>query len=110
MFTYGDYQPLEIIGAHRDHVIAFARRRGRQAVITAVAKSFAPFSQGGREWPRAEAFEGSLKLADYSVESIDRQIRTGEMPLSTLFRHLPVAALKAKVGGALKPRRKRNSA
>ena len=52
VFAHGDYQPLEVSGPHRDHVIAFARRRGRDAVIVAVAKSFAAFSQGGRTWPR----------------------------------------------------------
>ena len=41
VFAHGDYQPLEVSGPHRDHVIAFARRRGRDAVIVAVAKSFA---------------------------------------------------------------------
>ena len=41
VFTDGDYQPLEVSGPHRDHVIAFARRRGRDAAIVAVAKSFA---------------------------------------------------------------------
>ena len=28
IFTYGDYQPLEVNGPHRDHIIAFARRFG----------------------------------------------------------------------------------
>ena len=59
VFTHGDYQPLEVTGPHRDHVIAFARRRGRDAVIVAVAKSFAPLSQGGRAWPA----RGSLSTA-----------------------------------------------
>ena len=52
----------EVSGPHRDHVIAFARRHGRDAAIVAVAKSFAAFSQGGRAWPRAEAFDGALDL------------------------------------------------
>ena len=62
VFTHGDYQPLEVSGPHRDHVIAFARRHGRDAAIIAVAKSFAPLSQGGRAWPRAEGFDGALDL------------------------------------------------
>ena len=33
VFTYGDYQPLEVRGPHRDHVIAFARRHGGDAAI-----------------------------------------------------------------------------
>ncbi|HMH62559.1 MAG TPA: malto-oligosyltrehalose synthase, partial [Bradyrhizobium sp.] len=108
VFAHGDYQPLEIIGPHRDHVIAFARRHGRDAVITAVAKSFAPMSQGGRIWPRADAFDGALNLKGYSVEGIVSEAGAMQVQLSALFRHLPVAVLKAGVEGALKPPRKRN--
>ncbi|HTF01653.1 MAG TPA: malto-oligosyltrehalose synthase [Bradyrhizobium sp.] len=108
VFAHGDYQPLEIIGPHRDHVIAFARRHGRDAVITAVAKSFAPMSQGGRVWPRADAFDGALNLKGYSVEGIVSEAGAMQVQLSALFRHLPVAVLKAGVEGALKPPRKRN--
>ena len=68
VFAHGDYQPLEVSGPHRDHVIAFARRRGRDAAIVAVTKSFAAFSQGGRAWPDAETFDGALRLDGYSVE------------------------------------------
>src|SRR6195256_619326 len=108
VFAHGDYQPLEISGPHRDHVIAFARRHGRDAVITAVAKSFAPMSQGGRVWPRADVFDGALNLKGYSVEGIVGEAGATEVRLSALFRHLPVAVLKAGFEGALKPPRKRN--
>jgi (1->4)-alpha-D-glucan 1-alpha-D-glucosylmutase len=70
----------------------------------AVAKSFAAFSQGGRDWPRAEAFDATLNVSGYSLEGISGKT---EVPLSALFRHLPVAVLKAKFKGALKPLRKR---
>jgi (1->4)-alpha-D-glucan 1-alpha-D-glucosylmutase len=103
VFVDGEYQPLAVSGPHRDHVIAFARRRGRDAVITAVTKSLAAFSQGGRVWPDAEAFDGTLSLDDYSVEGVNG----AELRLSSLFRHLPVAVLKARFEGALKPSRKR---
>jgi (1->4)-alpha-D-glucan 1-alpha-D-glucosylmutase len=105
LFTHGDYQPLEVSGPHRDHVIAFARRRGRDAVIVAVAKSFAAFAQGGRSWPGAEVFDGAIDLSDYSIEGGDTDAR--EMRLSSLFRHLPVAVMKASFEGTLKPVRKR---
>jgi (1->4)-alpha-D-glucan 1-alpha-D-glucosylmutase len=108
VFADGDYQALEITGPHRDHVIAFARRHGRDAVITAVAKSFAPMSQGGRVWPRADAFDGALNLKGYSVEGIVGEAGATEVRLSALFRHLPVAVLKARFEGAVKPARKRN--
>ncbi|MDO9058970.1 MAG: hypothetical protein Q7U92_08130, partial [Bradyrhizobium sp.] len=67
--------------------------------------SFAGFSQGGRSWPRAEAFEGALGWNGYSVEGMDKGAR--ELRLSGLFRHLPVAVLKARLEGPLKPSRKR---
>jgi (1->4)-alpha-D-glucan 1-alpha-D-glucosylmutase len=103
VFTDGDYQPLDVSGPHRDHVIAFARRRGRDAAIVAVTKSLAAFSQAGRVWPEAEALDGTVSLDGYSVEGIEsRQPR-----LSSLFRRLPVAALRARFEGALKPARKR---
>jgi (1->4)-alpha-D-glucan 1-alpha-D-glucosylmutase len=108
VFAHGDYQPLEITGPHHDHVIAFARRHGRDAVLTAVAKSFAPMSQGGRVWPRADVFDGALNLKGYSVEGIVSEAGATEVRLSALFRHLPVAVLKARFEGALKPARKRN--
>jgi (1->4)-alpha-D-glucan 1-alpha-D-glucosylmutase len=103
VFAHGDYQPLEVSGPHRDHIIAFARRRGRDAAIVVVAKSFAAFSQGGRVWPRAEAFDGVLNIRGYSVEGIDG----AEVRLSDLFEELPAAVLKAQFTGALKPVRKR---
>ena len=65
LFAHGDYQPLEVSGPHRDHVIAFARRHGRDAAIVAVAKSCAAFSQGGRNWPRAEDFDGAIDISGY---------------------------------------------
>jgi (1->4)-alpha-D-glucan 1-alpha-D-glucosylmutase len=108
VFARGDYQPLEITGSHRDHVVAFARRRDRDAVITAVAKSFAAFTQGGREWPRAEAFDGALQLNGYQVQGIGGETVAAEIRLSTLFRHLPVVTARARFVGALEPARKRN--
>jgi (1->4)-alpha-D-glucan 1-alpha-D-glucosylmutase len=105
VFTHGDYQPLATEGPHSDHVIAFARRRGRDAAIIAVARHFAPFSQGGRVWPSAGSFDVTLSLDGFSVEE------TGDsgnaLQLSKLFEHLPVAVLKARFVGAATSARKR---
>jgi (1->4)-alpha-D-glucan 1-alpha-D-glucosylmutase len=102
VFTHGDYQPLEVTGPHRDHVIAFARRHGRAAAISVVTKTLAPLSQAGRVWPRPDDFEGTLNLTGFSVDGC-----AAEVPLSALFRHLPAAVLKAKTETAIKPGRKR---
>ncbi|WP_291868707.1 malto-oligosyltrehalose synthase [Bradyrhizobium sp.] len=107
LFAHGDYAPLEVRGEHRDHVIAFARRRGGDAVITVVGKSLAAFSQGGRTWPRAEAIDAAVNLKDYSLEGITDAAGAPEVPLSRLFRDLPVAVLRGRVEGVSKPAPKR---
>src|SRR5205823_10952245 len=67
VFTDGDYQPLQVSGPHRDHVIAFARQRGSDAAIVAVAKSFAVFTDAGRTWPRGDAFQCTLDVGEYII-------------------------------------------
>jgi (1->4)-alpha-D-glucan 1-alpha-D-glucosylmutase len=109
VFAHGDYAPLEVSGPHRDHVIAFARRRGRDAAIIVVAKSFAPMSQGGRAWPRAEAYDATIDIDGYSVAGFAEADAT-KLRLSDVFTHLPAAVLKARFNGASKPGRKRNRA
>jgi (1->4)-alpha-D-glucan 1-alpha-D-glucosylmutase len=106
VFASGDYQPLEVSGRHSDHVIAFARRHGRDAAITVVARSLAVFSQSGRAWPRAEAFDGTLDVSGYSVEGFAEAGAT-KLRLSDAFRYLPAAVLKARLPDAVKPTRKR---
>jgi len=106
LFARGDYEPMEVSGPHRDHVIAFARRLGHHAVISAVARWLAPLSNGGRAWPRGEAFDGALHIDGYAVEGFGRTRSAATVPLSGLFHHLPVAVLKARLVGAAKPARK----
>jgi (1->4)-alpha-D-glucan 1-alpha-D-glucosylmutase len=102
VFATGDYEPLEVSGRDSDHVIAFARRRGRHAVITAVTRWCAPRSEQGRVWPRGEVFEGELHIDGYSLQVNGASDRS-RVPLANLFKHLPVAALKAGYIGATKP-------
>jgi (1->4)-alpha-D-glucan 1-alpha-D-glucosylmutase len=95
VFSNGDYQPLEVIGPHRDHVIAFARQHGGDAAIVAVGKSLAPLTQGGRVWPGAKAYDGAIVTSGYSLEGISGN----ELPLAQAFKALPAAMLAAKVAG-----------
>ena len=76
-------------------------------MISAVARSFAPLSEGGRVWPRADDFDGTIGLSGYSVEGFADPDAT-QLRLSDLFAHLPVAVRKARFTGAVKPTRKRN--
>ena len=106
VFTAGDYEPLEVSGPHRDHFIAFARRRGREAAITVVTRWFAPLTDGGRHWPGPEDYDAALNVSGYTVEGFADADAT-QLRLSDLLTHLPVAVLKARFAGAAKPARKR---
>jgi (1->4)-alpha-D-glucan 1-alpha-D-glucosylmutase len=106
MFTNGDYQPLDVSGPHRDHVIAFARRRGRDAAIVVVTRSFAAFSESGRAWPRAESYDAFLNVSGYAAEGFADADAT-QLRISDLLGHLPVAVLKARYHGPAKPAPKR---
>ncbi|WP_316190761.1 malto-oligosyltrehalose synthase [Bradyrhizobium sp. SZCCHNS2096] len=104
VFTECNYEPLAVSGPHRDHIIAFARRRGRDAAITVVPRTFAPLTDGGRVWPRAEAFDATVRIEGYRIAGRER---TSELPVSSLFNHLPIAVVNARVEGAAHPAQKR---
>jgi (1->4)-alpha-D-glucan 1-alpha-D-glucosylmutase len=105
LFAQGDYQELEVNGQHRDHVIAFARRHGRDAVIVAAGRALAPVSAAGRAWPSGEAWQGSLVAKGYAIEGTDGVADTSELPLADLFQHLPVVVRKAHVKATATSRR-----
>jgi len=105
VFAAGDYHPLEVSGPHRDHVVAFARRRGRNAAIVVAARWFAPFTQTGRIWPKADAIDATINLQGFAVEG-DADAGT-EIRVSSLFQPLPAAVLKANVVSAARPARRK---
>jgi (1->4)-alpha-D-glucan 1-alpha-D-glucosylmutase len=105
VFVDGDYQPLEVNGPHRDHIVAFARRRGRNAAIVVAARWFAPSTQGGRNWPKADAFDASINVQGFAVEN-DADSGAA-LRASSLFQPLPAAVLRASVVSAARPARKK---
>jgi (1->4)-alpha-D-glucan 1-alpha-D-glucosylmutase len=101
VFTDGDYQPLDVTGPHRDHVIAFARRKDGDAAIVVAARHFASVTEGGRSWPKAGTFEGTVELTGSGIET------NAELTLSALLKQLPVAVMKAGVAASAKSTRGR---
>jgi (1->4)-alpha-D-glucan 1-alpha-D-glucosylmutase len=104
-FADGDYQPLEVSGPHRDHIVAFARKRGRNAAIVVAARWFAPFTQSGRIWPTVDAIDAAVNVQGFAVEG---DADSGaEIRVASLFEQLPAAVLKASVVGAARPVRRK---
>ncbi|MBJ7406577.1 MAG: malto-oligosyltrehalose synthase [Bradyrhizobium sp.] len=98
IFVHGGYQPLDVRGPHADHVIAFARTHGRTAAIVVVGRHFAPFTQGGRDWPAPPGFEGAVDISGYTGPGLDGN----ELPLAQALRDLPVAVIEARSTTAAK--------
>jgi len=107
VFSDGDYRPLAVSGPHRDHVVAFARSKGADAVIVAVGKNFAPLSDNGRQWPRSDAFDAAIDTTGLVIDNDDRN--DGTLAVSDLFHDLPVAVRRARMTSPERPARRRRT-
>jgi (1->4)-alpha-D-glucan 1-alpha-D-glucosylmutase len=110
VFADGAYAPVEVRGAHREHVVAFARVGVREAAIVVVGRHFAPFSRQGRDWPQGAAWDASVVLEGFSSLRSELCSAIGDggvVPVSTLFDPLPVALLRAVPAEAQRPRASR---
>jgi (1->4)-alpha-D-glucan 1-alpha-D-glucosylmutase len=97
LFSEGAYRPVEVRGRDRDHVLAFARVSGRDAIVVAVGRLFARFSDGGRRWP--SDWDATLALDGFSSlrNALAPAAPVGDAAISRLFDALPVAVLRASV-------------
>jgi (1->4)-alpha-D-glucan 1-alpha-D-glucosylmutase len=93
--------PVDVRGPHREHVIAFARIRGRDAVVVAVGRLLAALSDGGRRWPPPQDWQAELVLDGFgSVRDTMAPARTWPnpaVPIANLFTVVPVALLRASL-------------
>jgi (1->4)-alpha-D-glucan 1-alpha-D-glucosylmutase len=100
VFINGSYRPLDIAGPDRDEVIAFARIRGRDAVIVICGRLFGRATDGGRRWPTGAAWNATVSVEGFSdignVLAGGEQVTGARLSLSQLFDLLPVALLRAR--------------
>lgn len=101
IFTAGLYRPLEVIGPHRDEIVAFARMGGRQAIIVVTARHFGRASNGGRDWPSPAAWpETMVDLQDFSAlrPQLGKKLLSpsSSLPIAELFDAMPIAVLHAE--------------
>jgi (1->4)-alpha-D-glucan 1-alpha-D-glucosylmutase len=100
LFAEGSYEPLEVSGPAAGHVVAFARRQGRQAMIVAAGRLFARLPAApGRFAPDAAAWRGTVVAAPSEATARFSNLFTGasaeNFDLDRLFDPLPVAVLIA---------------
>jgi (1->4)-alpha-D-glucan 1-alpha-D-glucosylmutase len=108
LFSDGSYIPLEAGGTRSRHVIAFARRHGKQTVIALAARMFASLGTSPGEAPIGDRVWGDTHLALANLPSNARmtdvltgrmiEVSGSELPIASAFAHLPVALLIADAG------------
>jgi (1->4)-alpha-D-glucan 1-alpha-D-glucosylmutase len=105
LFADGAYRPVEVKGRDRDHVLAFARVGAREAVVVAVGRLFARFSDGGRSWPAG--WEAELALDGFSAirNALAPGLPVGDAAIAPLFDPVPVAILRASLARKVPGRR-----
>lgn len=96
LFRRGNYEPLAVSGAEAEHVIAFSRTWKRQQLIVAIARHFAPLSDGGHHWPGGIQAVIAPPTAGNFVDVISPypKFRTADLNLLHLFRQMPVCVLR----------------
>jgi (1->4)-alpha-D-glucan 1-alpha-D-glucosylmutase len=98
LFAHGDYEPLTVSGACKDHVLAFARTHGESSIVVVIGKWLGQLMKGEQSVPTGELWQDTLvALSDGSrwrecltgsVLGPAREVRVGEM-----FTVAPVAVL-----------------
>ena len=102
LFEQGNYNPLEIKGDKKEHVIAFTRYWGGKNIIVAAARNFTKLSEveelpvGDKVWKNT-----SLSLPPSFPQGQYRDIFSGarleineEVGLGQIFKRLPIALLE----------------
>ncbi|GAB1716590.1 MAG: maltooligosyl trehalose synthase [Nitrobacter sp.] len=95
VFTNGDFRPLAVEGAHRRHVIAFARAYRSEAIVVAALRHFAPFTDAGMMWPAFDRLDARVDLGNLAITH--PAARERKLDLKRLFDRLPAALLPARI-------------
>jgi (1->4)-alpha-D-glucan 1-alpha-D-glucosylmutase len=61
LFREGRYEPVEVTGPDRDHVIAFMRRHGNERLLVVAGRHFAALTDQGNHWP-TEGFDAEIAV------------------------------------------------
>lgn len=104
LFRRGDYLPLAVTGAQAQHVCAFAREHGDEALIVVAPRLVVALTGGEEQLPLGEAVWGETALAlpealrgrDFTAALSGAGVRAdadGNLRLADLLRHFPVALL-----------------
>jgi (1->4)-alpha-D-glucan 1-alpha-D-glucosylmutase len=107
LFATGDYQPLQVAGSKKDHVIAFSRTLRNKSVIVATGRFFSRLGPPDRLPIGRDAWHETFIVMERRMRFCRyRNVFTGEalavseqnngsgLPLADLFSRLPVVMME----------------
>jgi maltooligosyltrehalose synthase len=96
LFQRGAYIPLEVLGEHANHVIAFARAGQGQDLVVVIGRHFAALTADGTQWPTGWHGTVALPATARYVDALDAADGTfaESAELSHLFSSLPLSVLR----------------
>jgi (1->4)-alpha-D-glucan 1-alpha-D-glucosylmutase len=102
LFAVGAYLPLEVRGAHAEHVCAFARQHDGRTAMIAVGRWFTKLSERAADWPQ-RPFNWRDTHIVLPAAATYEHVFTGErfaldddppvLPAATVFARFPAALL-----------------
>ncbi|MFH1674371.1 MAG: malto-oligosyltrehalose synthase [Pseudomonadota bacterium] len=98
LFENGEYVTLTVEGKHKDHVVAFLRKRGDQTLITAVPR-FVTMLVAENEFPLGDDVWGDTHVSvpkggAWKDVFTEREIEVSDkLPVGEVFNNFPVALL-----------------
>jgi len=103
IFQLGGYHPLQVEGARRDHVFAFARLHGREQVLVVIPRLVATLLPDAEVPPLGERVWGDTRIRlPAGAATRYRHVLTGDcvqagpaLPVADVFARFPIAYLQA---------------
>jgi len=97
VFQKGDYQPIEVSGKFKEHIVAFARSFGDTTAIAIAPRFFTSLVQPG-EYPIGEVWADTQLQLPQGMQSSWRDAITGQTisgtgAIAQILQHFPVALL-----------------
>ena len=98
LFAQGNYEPLQVSGAQKDHVLAFSRTHGTTTIVVVLARCMAQLLGGEQGLPVGQVWTDTTAALPREVSGSMRDVLTGSeieagtsLRLSDAFKHLPIA-------------------
>jgi (1->4)-alpha-D-glucan 1-alpha-D-glucosylmutase len=97
LFIKGDYLPLQISGASKEHVIAFVRQYKNEWLVVITCRWFSHLILPGAEWSSAQFLNEACTVPGRSISLLDNKLfnlQGSDLLIGDVLKDLPFNILK----------------